>query len=734
MKCSIKLYVLVTKVITAILCICFAFITVGAAVLLFDKTIYDLDYQSFIPLNCVILISAIGCTLFLFWFANNLRGRGRLAQLLFALALIVAITALTYLSVRFIKPRLASDSYDCFEAAAYLLKQGRIDEGCNSYRYISIFANNHTLVLLDKTLLALLGDIDYPSLLQILYIINTCCIVLATIISYYIVYTCRDITTANRMLVLCALNPLYYGLAGWVYSLTLSLPIMMSIVLVSIYIYRSTSLKQVVVLSVIEAILTAIGYEIRPTAVFPVIACMLVLACCVLGGNPKIDAVTIRKWTAVLLAFALVTICSLWVIGQEKSRYFSQMDDEAYPISYWISMGSHDEGSIVTNSEDRELVSSLSPDKRSSVMFEHALQNYKENGLIGTIKLWGRKMLATWSDGYSSINRRIRKNESQGSFLYEFMGGCNKSIFVAYCQVFRLCTCVGVLLACIGLLRKKTNQNLLYSVLLTTILGGIVFYWLWESKDVYSAAFVFILLILAEEGWSLTLGQFEKRFKIIVSQPNNKRIVYAASVCFTIISAGCFYCFFGTECARSYSRISSTEDVRENTPLLFESEIEQEMYIENIFNQIVLSMKERTRKGAGSSYRASLTDSSGNVLARWRIRNTDIEDDRVILASKAIRPKHGGDWYHLRVTRVGKKRPRYCMVTGQSVLLDSYNGSLYIDGIQYPANDLKLDVEYHVNRPYLSKKNSMLICVLWSLASLYCIHKYICYTSERAMT
>ena len=42
MKCSIKLYVLVTKVITAILCICFAFITVGAAVLLFDKTIYDM--------------------------------------------------------------------------------------------------------------------------------------------------------------------------------------------------------------------------------------------------------------------------------------------------------------------------------------------------------------------------------------------------------------------------------------------------------------------------------------------------------------------------------------------------------------------------------------------------------------------------------------------------------------------------------------------------------------------
>lgn len=116
-----------------------------------------------------------------------------------------------------------------------------------------------------------------------------------------------------------------------------------------------------------------------------------------------------------------------------------------------------------------------------------------------------KKTVITWSDGYSTLNNRLSHGEIN-SYLYELIGGTHRQFFEIYCQAYRFLIIFGIILFC---LQQSGAQkfSVLYFTMLVTLAGGIAFYMIWEAKDIYSAAFLLPMFILAQEG----LGQMVEK-------------------------------------------------------------------------------------------------------------------------------------------------------------------------------------------------------------------------------
>ena len=113
-------------------------------------------------------------------------------------------------------------------------------------------------------------DVLFP-----LYIANVMAILLAVVLLYMIVKEMLGIRAANKTLLLCTLNPIYYGLTFWSYTTTFSLPVMMGVMLFAIRCYKAKKIWSEILFAVGEGLLLVLGYEIRPTAIFPFVAIVL---------------------------------------------------------------------------------------------------------------------------------------------------------------------------------------------------------------------------------------------------------------------------------------------------------------------------------------------------------------------------------------------------------------------------------------------------------------------------
>ena len=175
------------------------------------------------------------------------------------------------------QPRPITDSYDDLDTAAWIASHGAVDVDNYHIKYMGAFSNNYTLTLIFAVILKVLPFLQMSGILMVLTLMNAVAILVAIFLMWLILKECVGIRAANKALILCTFNPIYYCLVFWIYSLTFSLPFMMGIVYVAIRIYKCIDIKKEVLLEIFLGILIVVGYELRPTNVFPVIAMVLAL-------------------------------------------------------------------------------------------------------------------------------------------------------------------------------------------------------------------------------------------------------------------------------------------------------------------------------------------------------------------------------------------------------------------------------------------------------------------------
>lgn len=117
-----------------------------------------------------------------------------------------------------------------------------------------------------------------------------------------------------------------------------------------------------------------------------------------------------------------------------------------------------------------------------------------------------------------------------------------------------------------------------------SLAGGIAFYMLWEAKNIYSAAFLLPMIILAQEG----IGTLSKNIFTVPQVRERRRFINSLYVLSIVLVSMISFHLYGTEETFNFYRINTMYNSRESTDLEMKEEICQDFYTEKAFNRIVL--------------------------------------------------------------------------------------------------------------------------------------------------
>ena len=142
--------------------------------------------------------------------------------------------------------------------------------------YFRKYGNNDLYLMTCIGIYRLCDFLSIQNWPKIFALINMLCVDLGILFTCEIVRCMTDRRTALKAYMLCALNPLNVLLLQWTYTCTFSVPLMMAGIWLAVRMYyRRPALPVCAIGCVAIGCITAIGYYMRPTAVFPVIALIL---------------------------------------------------------------------------------------------------------------------------------------------------------------------------------------------------------------------------------------------------------------------------------------------------------------------------------------------------------------------------------------------------------------------------------------------------------------------------
>ena len=317
-------------------------------------------------------------------------------QKLLAFGLFLLMAGVFAVVLRSMEIRPMTDSFDDIDTACSLLSGSVIGPDHFHIVNLSRYGNNYFYILFLTGFFRLLRFLHISDILTALDALNAVSVLLSGLLAWLLSRGCFGIRHANKFLVLFALNPVYYGLAFWDYTLTLSLPVMMAILWLAFLFRRTGSLWKKLLLAVLEAVLVVLGYELRPTAVFPFLAMLFALPAVFRRSGSK------RHFLYPAAVFLLVLVCCHQGVTSMKDAHFDTLYDSNYPLGFWLMMGSHGNGDLSTDGEDLLFIRSLDPNSdKNALCMQKAVDNYRRQSLPQVLRLW------TMNGGFIQFDKQL---------------------------------------------------------------------------------------------------------------------------------------------------------------------------------------------------------------------------------------------------------------------------------------------------------------------------------------
>jgi hypothetical protein len=676
-----RLYQFLTAVTVLALLWC-GYSTWRRALKVFPKAVCPKGEKTLLLLGGIVLL--VGTWQVLFAAIDRMSRRRRMvcAACLFAVMIAVYVGMI---SVLHIVPR--NDSHSLLDQALYMARTGTnmIHPDSVYVTYFSKYGNNYLLTLFFVWFFRGMDALGVTDLYRAVYILNAACLVVGCIFSCLIARRLRGGAAAVKVLVLFVCNPVYYIMTFWVYSNTLSVPFAMILFYLGVCLYQIENPKQKLLLGCIGAVVTVLGYQIRPTAIFPVLAFLVGWFFYVM---PKLRhrPWNIKKLAPRMAAFVLMAAIAAGtqiIVSDRCQQAFGSVSHANYPLTHWLMMGSHGKG--VYNEADDKFTLTLPDDKKGPVTREKTIQNYRNLGIKGTAKLWLKKTATTWGDGWFQMSRRLNQMEGY-SWVYQHLIGGRSFAIKYYSQCFWLSI---LLMTVWNLLRQLGRRTVLtYDFLLmTVILGGIVFYLFWEVKSAYAISFLPFFFLLAG-GHTLPVPEQKQRrlaariglcavwAAVLVGSGNVQRAAAARSQTPKYV-------------IRSYGS-TWIEPVS-----LFDGEtVTQTFYPNHSFDTIRLKI--RTQAGVlGASqetadFAVQLRNAAGQVVYETTITPDRIENESNVYLDTGVQQadKNG---YTLSITKHAGSAQDMSLWTSSGMSLDSYTGTMTIGDME-KQTDLYMSV------------------------------------------
>lgn len=604
-----------------------------------------------------------------------------------------------------------TDSHAMLDQSKYLADNpGAVVDGNSPHHiYFAKYSNNYFLTICFMYFFRFLKQIGVNDVYFPLYLLNAVFLYSGVVFAYLAAKQAGGYKTAVRALLLLGLNPVFYALTFWIYSCTLSIPFMTAIVWLGIKIYKTKKLVLSIMYSGVVAVLGVLSYFIRPTSLIPLIAfAVLAVLLCIKCKKYLI------KVTISVIVFLIVFPLLFVVINQSTEAYFSDISDGNYPITHWLMMSSHGNGTY--NSADDQFTASFdTKEEKQKANIDRIKENYKELGISGTLVLYMKKMCITFADGWSECDVRLAQ-DTKFTALFQFLAGDQRDFFEIYCKAFRMVTMLLMSAAAIAALRQKNTSPFLLLYILI-MLGGIAFYFLWEAKSTYGVPFIPIMLLIAEAGGCILSKQAEKTMQ----KCSKKTYLRFGAI------AGCIWLFMGivlyhdlcitkfthTEYSvRGYSLQLSgyVSNMDHNGNILMQS-----FYADRPFNRIdIYADLSSESSGSAAEYQIEILDSQQNLLLGTTVSADEVKNSKLTVSFERIE-NNQKQQYYLRITRLSEHDPALKFRHRHTMRLDQYNGELLVNG-ELTSYDLLMSVYDSYEAPYMNKW----LCTMIYLVGITC--------------
>lgn len=295
--------------------------------------------------------------------------------------------------------------------------------------------------------------------------------------------------------ILCLLNPLLYVFLPFVYTNTISIPFTMGIFCLPLLACKTNNKKKRIAYAVWEAVLLAVGFQIRVTTLIPVIALMLWALVSLTFSRDSKHAIL-----APLLTFAIVFVL---LFGGCKTLINTHVPEDLrssnFPVTHWLMMGLQGDGGYSAVDEDYTYSFPTKEEKSAANREEIRLRlgALADSGASGILKFVTDKITVTWASEHDGLY--LETGRMQGySPLQKYFFGAKNDLMLYYYQFYKVLLYILALIALLGeLLRRKCSTTWLYGL---TMLGFFAFYILWEANCRYTICLTLILTVLGFHG------------------------------------------------------------------------------------------------------------------------------------------------------------------------------------------------------------------------------------------
>ena len=594
-----------------------------------------------------------------------------------------------------------ADAFDVMDTALYFRKNAKVTDNLPYIKYVGSFGNNYPVILFQSFLIKIIQwlSIDNPE--RVLTHFNIVIILSAIGITWLIVNEVWGMRAAAKTAFVCLLNPYFYLMINWTYSMTFSLPIMMGILYIAFRLKKNKNTIKGVALALFEGLLLGVGFMIRPTTVFPLIAAMLVWFPYVIKHRIKRK----RMVQIICIIFAMVLVLAFVNVKIEKR--FGSIEHMKMPLSFWLMMGSHGDGTW--NEADFDAMMAIrDPKEKANYGLNQALNNYADLGIDGILNHWNKKINVAWTNGGFFYRQ---SSFSEGNSLSEYIleNGARNQLTKIYCQAFRLLMIVGFLLACATALMKHKIPEIVL-IMMITVFGCVVFHSIWETNARYSIPFILPMLVAMIYGLSSMLDYRMQKVQI-----SNKQKTTIGFVLLGILIVVCsnLNTVLKTETTLDFYRISSTSNIRVCAEVGTDGfdELEQDFYAEKPFNTLFFkaTIPAQKTKNDCSDYNLSILSDNGQILYSTILLPEHISGQGIKVPFKTI---SGYKHYTIRLQKIDPKKESIQFYTHYTYGVDEYRGELIVDHGEAYSSDLMMDVYETQKTTVFSDKARILVITL----------------------
>ena len=465
-------------------------------------------YQIFI-VNSISVFISVGCCAVIFLYGRKsylYLNEDKLEKLYFILRV------LSFLFMLYIAWNLRASIYSTWDYGAILNDSIQIAKTNNleRYAYYARYPNNLLLLfILEKVfriVLIIVPDISVEGLQSCSIILSFVCVQLAISILYI---TLRQLWGKKKAsltgIVLLGAAPLYLY-ATFAYTDTLSLPLVVG----QVYLYAKFKSegkgKERWLFLILGAILGAIGFKLKMTIAFVLIAIIINIF---IQGDLKIFI----KSVALICVTGVITIFLMNSVLLREYKIGPELKDQyQFPYAHWVMdilMRSVEEipkkgrnvGKSYYKRENNNIAEQSTEKEKNEADIYKIKERIKSRGIAGTIKhIFGVKILRTWGLGSMGGDDYIARLPAYKNPLQSILcqDGKYHNVYLIYVQSYHLLMLFWI--AYYLLVNIRIQEKQIENVVVTSVWGLAAFLCIWECNSRYLVQMLPLLVLVMMRG------------------------------------------------------------------------------------------------------------------------------------------------------------------------------------------------------------------------------------------